>query len=215
MSARGKTDLGNRIVTAIDEAHNRPGEEEEADDAGDDEEESGTGKAGKANRSGYFLEFDAARKIAQGLGIHLEQSASIVEVKGDTARLLPVGERTRHLFGKDSDAGPAGAKKAKKKSVQKSLFEELDAADAGSGGWKDLAGPPPGATVLDRLHQAMILFGAGRGELLKRFLVDEGAGKDNRFWKLAQALAAPYPAGMDERRWVEGMLAQEGAGVVE
>jgi adenine-specific DNA methylase len=53
--------------------------------------------------TGFMLEYDAARKIAQGLGIHLEQSDSIVEVKGDKARLLPVSERTRHLFGKDED----------------------------------------------------------------------------------------------------------------
>ena len=52
--------------------------------------------------SGFVLEFDAARKIAQGLGIHLEKSPSIVEVKGDKARLLPVAERTKYLFGKEA-----------------------------------------------------------------------------------------------------------------
>ena len=62
--------------------------------------------------------------------------------------------------------------------------------------------PPPGTTVLDRLHQAMILFGAQRGELLKRFLVEDGVGQDARFWKLAQSLAALYPPGTEERRWV-------------
>ena len=65
------------------------------------------------------------------------------------------------------------------------------------------------ATLLDRLHQAMILFGAQRGELLKRFLVEDGVGKDARFWKLAQSLAALYPTGTDERRWVEGVLARK------
>ena len=44
-----------------------------------------------AKISGFVLEFDAARKIAQGLGIHLEKSPSIVEVKGDKARLLARG----------------------------------------------------------------------------------------------------------------------------
>ncbi len=46
----------------------------------------------------------------------------------------------------------------------------------------------------------MILFAAQRGELLKRFLVEDGVGQDVRFWKLAQALAALYPSGTDERR---------------
>ena len=29
------------------------------------------------------------------------------------------------------------------------------------------------------------------------------------FWPLAQALSALYPAGTDERRWVEGVLARK------
>ncbi len=47
-----------------------------------------------------------------------------------------------------------------------------------------------GATTLDRVHQAMLLFGAGRAEAMKRFIVDEGAGNDGRFWQLAQSLSA-------------------------
>ena len=35
-----------------------------------------------------------------------------------------------------------------------------------------------GETVLDRIHQSMILFAAGRSEALKRFLVEDGAGQD-------------------------------------
>ena len=67
--------------------------EAEADD------EEATGK--KPRATGFVLEFDAARKIAQGLGAHLETLASLVAVEGETARLLPVAERARHLFGKD------------------------------------------------------------------------------------------------------------------
>ncbi|MBP6739139.1 MAG: hypothetical protein KA146_04075, partial [Leptospiraceae bacterium] len=59
-------------------------------------------------------------------------------------------------------------------------------------------------TNLDRLHQAMLLFAAGRTQALKRFLTEE-AGKDERFWKLAQALNSLYPKGTEERRWVEGV----------
>jgi putative DNA methylase len=55
----------------------------------------------------------------------------------------------------------------------------------------------------------MILFAAGRGEALKRFLVEEGIGKDARFWKLAQSLSALYPPGIDEKRWVDGVLARK------
>jgi len=36
-----------------------------------------------------------SRKIAQGLGAHLELLANLVEIKGETARLLPVAGRRR------------------------------------------------------------------------------------------------------------------------
>src|SRR5690606_14119390 len=55
--------------------------------------------------TGYALEYDAARKIAQGLGAHLEQLPNLVEVKGSTAVLLPVSQRARHLFGKEGIDG--------------------------------------------------------------------------------------------------------------
>jgi hypothetical protein len=76
------------------------------------------------------LEFDAARKIAQGLGIHLEKSESIVEVKAGKARLLPCSERTRHLFGKEETTTASARGRKKKKEHQRSLFEELDELEA-------------------------------------------------------------------------------------
>jgi putative DNA methylase len=183
------------------------GEEAESDD----DEETTTKKVGKV--AGFVLEYDAARKIAQGLGIHLEKSESIVEVKGESARLLPVSERTRHLFGKDAEEDTAKTRKAKKKAKQGSLFEELDAIEAEAattgGRFGGLEGAKPGATVLDKVHQSMILFAAGRGEALKRFLVEDGVGKDGRYWKLAQSLSALYPTGTDEKRWVDGVLARK------
>ncbi len=66
-----------------------------------------------------------------------------------------------------------------------------------------------GKTVLDRIHQSMILFAAGRSEVLKRCLVDEGAGRDHRFWRLAQAFSELYPSGTDEKRWVDGVPARK------
>ncbi|MFO8089869.1 MAG: hypothetical protein R6U13_08545 [Desulfatiglandaceae bacterium] len=69
-----------------------------------------------------------------------------------------------------------------------------------------------GETVLDRLHQSMILFGAGRGEALRRFLVEEGVGKDDRFWQLAQALLSLYrqiDPNLVECRWIDGVLGKK------
>ncbi len=157
---------------------------------------------------GYSLEYDAARKIAQGLGAHLEKLSHLVQIKGDTAMLLSAGARTRYLFGKD--AGEAPRSRKKKASQQKFAFmDELKEMESDSGGWGgDLSGRL-GSTVLDQLHQSMILFGAGRGEAMKRFLVEEGVGRNPLFWRLAQALSALYPAGTDEKRWVDGVLARK------
>jgi hypothetical protein len=130
-----------------------------------------------------------------------------VDVKGDTARLLPVAERTRYLFGKE---GAANAKAARRVSGLKQLdmFGELDQAEEDTT-WGISGAPLAGRTALDRVHQSMILFGAGRAEALRRFLVEQGVGNDAAFWRLAQSLSALYPTGTDEKRWVDGVLARK------
>ena len=84
----------------------------------------------------------------------------------------------------------------------------MSAGQAG-GDWAGEFTSKAGSTVLDQLHQSMILFAAGRGEAMKRFLVEEGVGRNPLFWRLAQALSALYPAGTDEKRWVDGVLARK------
>jgi putative DNA methylase len=163
------------------------------DESTDDEDEEASGKSPRI--SGLVLEYDAARKIAQGLGAHLEQLSKLVETKGDKARLLPVEERTPYLFGKEDIQAPRRRKK--KEARQLTLSGVLEEAEEEAGGWGDMKAPPAGTTVLDRVHQAMILFATGRSDALKRFLVEEGIGKDERFWRLAQAFSALYPAGTD------------------
>jgi len=176
----------------------------DGDAEGDTDNEEPSGKSAKPG--GFTLEYDTARKIAQGLGAHLEELTQLVEVKGDKARLLPVAERTTHLFGKDEAEAP---RRGKKKDKQAKLFDTLDDVEAEIGGWGEKSAPQLGDTVLDRVHQAMILFAAGRGDATKRFLVDDGVGNDERFWRLANALSALYPSGGDEKRWVDGVLARK------
>lgn len=187
------------------------------DDEGGDDDEDAKSTAAKPIR-GFALEFDAARKIAQGLGVHLEKCQSFVEIKGETARLLSMNERVGYLFGKDSVAagGTVGDErpKSKKKKAEASLFEtaeqvkvQIEQAEAEAAG--KLAASKPGATILDRVHQGMLLFASQRGEALRRFLVDDGVGKDARFWKLANSLNKLYPAGSAERIAVEGVLARK------
>jgi len=173
------------------------------DESPDDEEGEKTSKAKSAG--GFALEFDAARKIAQGLGIHMDQLKALVEIKGDVARLLPVSERAGYLFGQESSRPQV---KRKKEPLQPSLFQLQELSDD-EAAWEVPPVSKVGETVLDRVHQSMLLFAGGRSEALKRFLVEEGAGRDTRFWKLAQALSALYPTGSEEKRWVDGVLARK------
>jgi putative DNA methylase len=181
--------------------------EAEDDEASEDDDDA---IEGRSKVSGFVLEYDAARKIAQGLGAHLEALSTLVEVKGSSARLLPVAERTRSLFQKGEAATHVGRGKSKTKSGQLSMgfLADLEEAEE-SGEWGDTGAPQIGDSVLDRVHQSMILFGAGRSEALKRFLVEDGVGSDARFWKLADALSALYPSSTDEKRWVDGVLARK------
>jgi putative DNA methylase len=87
------------------------------EDEGDDETEGG---AKNSKTSGFMLEFDAARKIAQGLGAHLEDLGSLVEVSGEQARLFPVSERASYLFGKDEGRVTP---QRKKREPQMDLFK--------------------------------------------------------------------------------------------
>lgn len=177
-------------------------------DPDEEEDSEDEREAKKAKSGGFRLEYDAARKIAQGLGAHLESLTHLVEVAGEEARLLPVSERTKHLFGKDEEV-PSQAGDRKKSSRQLDLFAALTGPEDPEIAWKEKTVNRIGETTLDRVHQAMILFAAGRGEALKRFVVEDGVGQDGKFWRLADALNALYPTGSDERRWVEGVLARK------
>lgn len=199
------------------EQNGAPSSAPDDEETGDDEEKSAGKKAGV--KGGFILEYDAARKIAQGLGAHPEDMRTLVEVKGDTARLLPVSERAAFLFGKEGTKMPVTAKKRGK---QLTLGDATITASAetpdlpyGSGSFGEIpigsdgVDIPRAKTVLDSIHQSMLLFGAGRSDALKTFLVDNGAGNDPRFWRLAQALSALYPKTSEEKRWVDGVLARK------
>lgn len=179
---------------------------EEGDDESDDEDTPAR-SAGKS--SGFTLEYDAARKIAQGLGAHLEKLDALVDIKGDKATLIPVRARERFLFGHEGLI-PGDPHRREKVSSQMSFLDTLspDPTDSTTG-WEAMESLPPGNTTLDKIHQSMLLFASGRGGALKRFLVDDAVGRDERFWRLAQALSALYPSASDEKRWVDGVLGRK------
>jgi len=174
-------------------------EEEEAEGAG-----RGTGPRAP---TGYALPYDDARLIIQALGARedtMKRPGGIIEIvkknKRVFARLLPVADRRRFLFGQASRGGETSRRRRR---GQPSLFEgpapqpETEASLA------------PGASTLDRLHQAMLLFADGRSEALRRFLVDEAVGRDAQFWRLADALSRLYPMISQEKRWIDGLLARK------
>jgi adenine-specific DNA methylase len=121
---------------------------EESDDAEETDEDDEAPKA--KTGGGFSLEYDAARKIAQGLGAHLEDLRALVEIKGDQARLLPVSERTAHLFGKEQASAPESTGRKKKKSEQLDLFAELTQPGVGEEVWRKKPSPnpaPPSSTA--------------------------------------------------------------------
>ncbi|MEM3484450.1 MAG: hypothetical protein QXG08_04615 [Candidatus Methanomethyliaceae archaeon] len=165
------------------------------------EEEEGD-EADEKKPSGYALPYDDARLMIQALGVHeerLRRPGGVLEVKGNTARLLPVAERRRFLLGER----PVGAMHPRSQKKQQPLFEEMAPEPE-----EDIR-VKPGQSTLDRLHQAMLLFAEGQSQALRRLLVDEGVGRDGRFWRLADALSRLYPASSQEKRWVDGLLARK------
>ncbi|ABS28166.1 DUF1156 domain-containing protein [Anaeromyxobacter sp. Fw109-5] len=176
---------------------------DEQDQVPDEDEDDDQGDRGGSG--GAVLPFDTARKIAQGLGVRFDELQQVVEIKKDKARLIAVAERAKYLFGRHEGV-PAGKKAAAKK--QAVLFTDLE-RPAGEEAWGEGGAPKAGTTTLDRVHQAMLLFGGGRSDALKRFLVEDRIGMQAQFWKLAQSLSALYPSGSDEKRWVDGVLARK------
>jgi hypothetical protein len=128
-------------------------------------------------------------------------------VKGEKAYLLSMAERSGYLFGKEEVKTPKKGKKSNARQL--SLLSSAGIPEDGTEDWGDPTVTKAGTTVLDCIHQTMILFATGRSEALKSFLVDQGVGSDQRFWTLAQALSALYPTGSDEKRWVDGVLARK------
>lgn len=181
---------------------------------GDDGDDDEAPAASNGSQGAYALDFDTARKIAQGLGVHLDTvggTGGVVAVRGETARLLTVRERELGLLGSaQAEKAPARSRRQQGRLALPDPAAENAAdgpAPSAAVTSKADAELRPGRTVLDRVHQAMLLFGHGRIDAMRRLLVDEGAGTDARFWRLAQALSALYPRQSEEKRWLDGVLA--------
>jgi hypothetical protein len=190
---------------------------------------------------GYTMEYDAARKLAQGLGADLtklSRPGGIITIRGNIATLNGISHRHSYLIGQQQTLfgdietirpsrriGQGRTPSTTMKPVesrQMSLFDEEMIIPANPDQpflptLKPTQHLRPlmdrlldsGVTILDRLHQAMLLFGRSLTALLGPFLDETHMGNNPRFWRLANALAALYPPGTEEKRWVDGVLARK------
>lgn len=186
---------------------------EEAEEPDEDEEETTSPKKAK----GFTLVYDVVRRFAQPLGIHLpDWEGRILETKKGVVRLLAVSERAKQLFG---DAGASAIadrlEEQREVSPQMVLFPEMEATatpkirgrhkKAGESVSDEALKGKHGATTLDRVHAAMLLQASGRTNAL-RALIEAEQQRGPDFIRLANALAALYPKGSEEKRLVEAML---------
>ncbi len=204
-----------------EEAAAGDGDADEAEDEEEDEDEEEGRSARKVG--GFSLVFDVVRRFAQPLGIRLpEWEGRVIETKKGVVRLLSIRERAKVLFGRErAELVAQRIERAPRGPVQLELLlgKPGDAAapevlvrgrrrnprprsrPEGEAEY----GVPRGATTLDRVHTAMLLQAAGRANALRALLRSEvERGPD--FLRLANALAALYPRGSEERRLVEAML---------
>lgn len=198
-----------------------PGDDDE-DDEGDEEE-----AATRAKPKGYTLVFDVVRRFAQPLGIDLPKwEGKIIETKKGVVRLLPVVERTKQLFGKDSAQaveewlqGVTGSG-----ARQLSLFPQHEEGGSpksmvGGGSRRKMninvtsetkvtgetLETANKTTTLDRVHMAMLLQASGQTNALRALLkAEQERGQD--FLRLANALSALYPRDSEEKRLLDAML---------
>jgi hypothetical protein len=191
-------------------------DDEEEESADDEEDEEG---ASRGKSKGFALVFDVVRRFAQPLGIDLSKwEGRIIETRKGVVRLLPVAERAKQLFGKDSAEAVADwIVQDPQKNLQQVLLPEMEtelAPKVRGRGRRRKALIDSGevelqkdreATTLDRVHAAMLLQAGGQTNALRALLkAEQERGPD--FLRLANALSALYPKGSEEKRLLDAML---------
>ena len=178
--------------------------------AGDDSQGANVDEDAKT-ASTFNLPFDVVRRFAQPMGIDLDSwSNRVITQKKGVVRLMPVGDRSKVVFGADSAAN-VGEWLESARNDQPLLFEDVEPTNQfGSGrnrrtirGAVDLDYDQ--ATTLDRVHAAMLLQAGGDANAL-RTLIDAEQNRSPDFLRLANALSALYPRNSYEKRLVDAML---------
>ena len=194
--------------TAEGAAFNSDGEADEGDGQTEENEDEDVTPSRRA--SGYNLPFDVARRIAQPLGIHLDDwEKRIIDTQKGVVRLLSVRERDRQLFGQSGVGARADEiESSVAASPQLSLFPEVPPTVRGPARRQTRTvdfREHRDATTLDRVHAAMLLQASGHTEALHAHLRSEQE-RGTDFLRLANALTALYPRGSEEKRLLDAML---------
>ena len=164
---------------------------------------------------GFNLLFDVVRRFAQPMGIDLDTwTGRIIGQQKGVVRLLPVAERAKALFGEDGASAAADwIESGPNASLQQTLFPELGATPATRMRRRgkraildsDAELQTINATVLDRVHAAMLLQASGHANALRTLIAAE-EDRGPEFLRLANALSALYPRGSQEKRLLDAML---------
>ena len=178
-------------------------------------EDGGKDRSNLAAGKGFSLPFDVVRCFAQPMGIDLNvQTGRIIAQQKGVVRLLPVAERTNDLFGEGGASAAADwIEDDSKRSIQMSLFSGLEVPPATRKHRRhrksiivgDVELQAINATVLDRVHAAMLLQASGHANAL-RALVSAELNRGPNFLRLANALSALYPRSSREKRLLDAML---------
>ena len=169
----------------------------------------------KAAAKGFTLPFDIVRRFAQPMGIDLDAwTGRIIAQKKGIVRLLPVALRAGDLFGKDGSGAAADWIESDPNAVrQLTFYFEWEAAPKIRNPRRRKRTLVKGnaelqtidATVLDRVHAAMLLQANGHANAL-RVLIAAEQDRGPEFLRLANALSALYPRGSEEKRLLDAML---------
>ena len=191
--------------------NSRGGDRAPASGQEDEKEE----EVARATARGFHLPFDVVRRFSQPMGIDLDRwTGRIIALKKGVVRLLPIAERAQPLFGSEGSASAANwIETDTGADAQRTLFPDNDTLSTVPSGRRpggNALGAEPGlrspdATVLDRVHTAMLLQASGHSNALRTLIASEQErGPD--FLRLANALSALYPRGSREKRLLDAML---------
>ncbi|MCY4001543.1 MAG: DUF1156 domain-containing protein [Bacteroidetes bacterium] len=163
---------------------------------------------------GFALPYDVVRRFAQPMGIDLDEwRGKIITQQKGIVRLMPVMDRSKELFGEDGASQVAEWIEIDVSDTnQASLFPEMIPESTPSKSrtsksfiGKDFEFESEDATVLDRVHAAMLFQAGGQSGALRTLIASE-LSRGPEFLHLANALSALYPIGSQEKRLLDAML---------